>query len=314
MKNIIKTFFIASLALLSACQQGSKNKQVQETEDNTDASEDYGYEMTDHYQEFRWDQVEMTRDEKFIEQFIDKNKSSFPQFFLNPDTFDEEDLIKSLHLIDMNGDGLRDLVFNGFSGGEADYVQFFLNKEDTFLLVFEDMQSITSIKQHKGKVIKFSVDDPGCCGALLLFEKDYTIDYKNDTFIINKVRQSVLFHDTQKPSQFFDQPEEFYIGKDTLYLRNSPASINEPFDSFLEQYGNIIATYRKGDRGRAIASHIDTSGKKWLFVIMFPESEPLQSIFHNINEFPTFTKGWINSEGIDSIEDTEMNTLKVSEL
>src|SRR5690554_7543211 len=58
-------------------------------------------------------------DDAFIEEFIASTPNDFQQYKLNERyTPTLSDLFEALHVIDLNNDGLKDVIFDGLSGGE----------------------------------------------------------------------------------------------------------------------------------------------------------------------------------------------------
>jgi len=234
-----------------------------------------------------------------IQAFIAGNLELFPQFTNDSvSRFGLKDLKKSLYPVDINGDGLPDMIFSGFSGGESDITRIFLNRGDTFELVFEDYQYITSLTLKEGKLMRMVIADPGCCDAYLYFRREFSVVQDRNALIFVKGKQTVEYNRTQRPMELLSTPFRWTSLYDTLLIRASAALIDDPYNPYMETAGNIIAGYTQKVRGEAIARQRDTFGREWLFVEIIPEIRPAKSIFYEIEKYPTFIRGWVNRSEI----------------
>ncbi|MCK9424169.1 MAG: hypothetical protein M0Q38_16405 [Bacteroidales bacterium] len=237
---------------------------------------------------------------KAIDSFLSKNLSLFPQFTNDSiSRFGINDLKKCLFPVDINGDRLPDIIFSGFSGGEADVVRIFINRGDRFEFVFEDYQYITRFKLTNGKLTDMQTADPGCCDGYLYFTREYLVNQDSTGPVFIKGKQTVIYKYTEEPRTYFPSPKAFRAKSDTLMVRASAARLNEPFNPYLDTFGNIVAKYRTKARGMALAKKTDEKGNKWFFVEIYPDTSPSASILYETEKIPTFLRGWVSGNRIE---------------
>lgn len=236
---------------------------------------------------------------KIIESFLLKHADQFPQFANDSaPRFSIKDLKKSLYPVRINGDDHTDIIFSGFSGGESDIVRIYINRNDSFELVFEDYQYISKYQTSDGLLTAMETGDPGCSDNYLYFTRDYKIKQESSNPLFIKGKQVVAYKYTEEPVSYFPQVLPFIAKRDTLLLRASAAQLNEPFNPRLETFGNIIAKYRSRARGLALAYKSNGKGNDWYFVEIFPDVSPAASILYDIDKMPTFIRGWVSAMAI----------------
>ena len=237
---------------------------------------------------------------KITEKFLQTNLFLFPQFTNDSaPRFGVNDLKKSLFPVDINGDRNADIIFSGFSGGESDMVKIFLNLGDRFELVFEDYQYITRLDYTDGKLDKLQTADPGCCDAYLWFTREYKIQHEIPYPGFIKGKQTVIYKYTEEPRTFLPIPKPFRAKTDSLMVRASAARLNEPFNPYLDTFGNIVARYRTKASGVVLAIKNDEKGNPWCFVEIYPDTTPSASILYDTEKIPTFIRGWVSLLGIE---------------
>ena len=247
----------------------------------------------------RLKQFTVANSAKVVEQFLMKNLDQFPQFTTDSlPKFTLKELKKCLYPVDINGDMFPDMIFSGFSGGESDIVRIFLNRKDSFELVFEDYQYIMKFRKEAGKLVELQTGDVGCCNDYLNFTRDYRVNQENDEPVFIKVKQRVAFRYTEEPVKYYSQDIPFVAKADTMLLRASAAQLNEPFNPHLDTFGNIVAKYRTKARGIALAYKSYGKGNDWYFVEIYPYASPSASILYDCNKMPTFIRGWVSGQSI----------------
>lgn len=236
---------------------------------------------------------------KKIDFFLSKQLSQFPQFTNDSvPQFSIRELKKCLYPIDINGDKLPDMVFSGFSGGESDIVRIWLNRRDSFELVFEDYQYISKFRKTGDKLVEMQTGDPGCCANYLYFTRDYKVGEEKNEPVFIKGKQTVAYQYTEEPLTYYPLPVPFTARADTMLVRASAAQQNEPFNPYLDTFGNIIAKYRSKARGVAMAYKSNGKGNDWFFVEISPSVAPSASILYDIDKIPTFIRGWVSGRAI----------------
>jgi hypothetical protein len=244
-------------------------------------------------------QLTVSRSGKIIEAFLAKHLDQFPQFTNDSlGRFTVKDLKKCLYPVEINGDDLPDMIFSGFSGGESDIIKIYLNRKDSFELVFEDYQYITKFIRMQGLLSQMQTGDAGCCDDYLYFIRNYNVKPENGRLLFIKGKQQVAYKYTEEPDLYYPQPIPFIAKSDTMLLRASAAQLNEPFNPHLDTFGNIIAKYRTKAKGVALAYKSYGKWNDWYFVEIFPDSSPSASILYNVEKIPTFIRGWVSAKAI----------------
>jgi len=234
-----------------------------------------------------------------IESFISKNIEDFPQFSNDSlPGYSIKDLKKCLFPVDLNGDGLTDMIFSGFSGGESDVTRIFLNLGNSYKLVFEDYQYITSLTFKNGMLGRLKTADPGCCNDYLYFERDYGVQPEPGSLNFIRGKQTSEFSHTERPSVLLKTPVIWESRHDTILIRASAAILDAPYNPYLETLGNIIAGYKQKIRGIILAVRRGRDGREWVYTEIIPDVKPAKSIFYNIDKYPTFIRGWIESSEV----------------
>jgi len=291
MKN--KTLLVI-LALLATFQVAQGQITIKQYTSATDTFYWKRYEHVKKPSKLKLSKYTVSGSGKLIERFVSLNLEKFPQFAIDSTKpFRIADLKKCLFPMDLNGDDLADIVFSGYSGGESDKTQIFLNKGDHFELVFEDYQYISSLSFQKKKLTEILMADVGCCDAYLYFTRDYPVRMRGDELDFVKGKQTALYQFTERPFQLLNPPIPWKAVYDTTLIRASAANLDDPYNPALETWGNTIAGYTQNIRGVATAIKKDPNGNIWYFVEIIPDVKPRKSIFYEIDKFPTFIQGWV---------------------
>ena len=236
---------------------------------------------------------------KVIETFLARNLDQFPHFTQDSlPKFSVEKLKKCLYPIDINGDNLPDIIFSGYSGGASPLVQIYLNRGDSFELVFEDYQYITRLKKKSGRLTELSTGDAGSGDNYLYFTRDYKVIQEHDVPEFIKVKQHVAYRYTEEPVRYYPAPIPFIAKTDTMLLRASAARLNEPFFPKPETFGNIVAKYRSKAKGVVLAIKSFGKGNDWYFVEVYPGTIPTASILYDLERMPSFIRGWVSGQSI----------------
>ena len=241
----------------------------------------------------------VSQSSKRVDSFLARCIGQFPQFTNDSaPRYSIKDLKKCLYPVDINGDKLPDMIFSGFSGGESEIVRIWLNRRDSFELVFEDYQYISKFIKEGDKLVEMQTGDPGVGDNYLYFTHDYQVEYVKDEPVFVKGKQIVAYKHTEEPAKYYPQPIPFIAKADTMLFRASAAQQNEPFIPQLDTFGNIIAKYRAKARGIALAYKSYGKGNDWFFVEVSPAAAPSASILYDIDKIPAFIRGWVSSQSI----------------
>ena len=242
-----------------------------------------------------------TEKEKYYSYF---NKTSI-EYGLD---FTMNGLIQSLHLIDLNKDGIDEIVFTGQSGEEGNRVDIFKKEKNSYTKIFSERQNLTDIITTQDQLYLF-ISDPGCCAEYSTIQKIYTTDLNLSTSSFQQTYQSQIINQTKLPSSLFKNPIPFKVTLEAYKVRLEPAfddSSKKDYDDMNEfkPSGNIIAKLPNYTIGNALGYMTDPSGTKWWFVEI-DEKARLRNVKYDrtdqTKKYPTRRKGWINSKYIEKI-------------
>jgi hypothetical protein len=207
--------------------------------------------------------------------------------------------------VDLNNDGLQDIVFSGPSGGEPNIVYFFIQTNSGFEQVFEIMQGIEKVTWNGQLLNQVFTSDWGCCAEIHLMNTVYDVKYNgNNKPIFSKIFQSIEVRDElTKPKNHFSDPIQFKVNNDGYKLRLAPVIDDTTEHQWVEITGNTFATLKQGTIGTALASQTDDTGRTWWYVSIDFDENVQNCILRTPDSFPTKVIGWISSRYVMKIED-----------
>lgn len=217
---------------------------------------------------------------------------------------DGEKLRNYTRTVDLNNDGLKDIVYSGPSGGEPNIVYFFLQTHVGFKQVFNIMQAIEKVV-WKGQLLKqVFTSDWGCCGSIQLNNCVYDVKYNTQNVpIFTKVFQSIEVDEKLvKPKNYFPAPIQFNVDNEGYKLRLSPIIDKTTKYEELNTKGNAIATLKKGTIGKALASKVDKTGRVWWYVSIPFDNNVQNCILSPPDKFKTYIIGWLSSRYVTKIK------------
>lgn len=252
---------------------------------------------------FNWKKYEQT-DKKQILAFIKIQKSYF-QKFDNKDEYSSltmDTLIKSLHIIDLDKDGIAEVIFDGPSGGEGNEIIIFQKINGKYQQVFTGIQSIVDIQWQNNGNTKIYISNFGCCADYTVTQKIFKLTkIENNKIKLIKVYQSLLFFNGSQPDSLFFKPLRFRVMVDNYKLRHTPKlddSSAQPWDGDNDSskpIGNIIATLPKNTFGYALGYKADKSGRQWWYVEIDEQSSLRNIKLDSEIIFPSKLVGWTSS-------------------
>jgi len=245
-------------------------------------------------------------DRKEIIEFIDSQKNYFVQF-KGEDEYSSlsiDDLIKSIHFIDLDKDGIAEVVFDGQSDGEGNEILIFQRINNQYQRVFTGRQCIVDIKWENNGETKIYISDFGCCADYTTIQRIFKLTKTNDNKIkLLKSYQSLVFTDGKLPDSLFPTPFRFKVTVDNYKLRHTPRfddTSYQPWDiDTSKPVGNVIANLTKDTYGYALGFKTDKTGRQWWYVEMDEKS-----IFNNLqlyveSGFPSKIIGWLSSNYLE---------------
>lgn len=215
---------------------------------------------------------------------------------------DAKDLIlylENYHMVDIDGDGDYDMIYNGNYSGEGDVLFLFINKNGEYETQTELYGMINSIKSTEDYYL-FYIKEPGCCGDYEIRDYKYKFNIKVDKVTSNVL--SILIHheNTKPPKTLFDNPVKFEVVNNKTILRVTP-EINTT-DQFFprEEDGNDYMLYQSGDKGMAFGSQTDITGRIWWYVRMEPNNRFGTVGQMGVKIHPAYI-GWMSSTYLEKI-------------
>lgn len=260
--------------------------------------------------EYKWTSKS---DQQKLLSFLKTEKEKYYSYFNKTSIeygidFTINGLIQSLHLIDLNKDGIDEIVFTGQSGEEGNRVDIFKKEKNSYTKIFSERQNLTDIITTQDQLYLF-ISDPGCCAEYSTIQKIYTTDLNLSTSSFQQTYQSQIINQTKLPSSLFKTPIPFKVTLEAYKVRIDPSfddSSKKDYDDMNEfkPSGNIIAKLPNYTIGNALGYMTDPSGTKWWFVEI-DEKARLRNVKYDrtdqTKKYPTRRKGWINSKYIEKI-------------
>ena len=238
---------------------------------------------------------EKDRDTILIIGFLKDNISKIFTFKDFP--FQYSELVKFISLIDINNDGLKDVIYQGPNGGESNMTVVFLKQNNNYLEVFRQYQDVFEIEFKDNKISKISLTNPGCCAEPAVVDYFYSVSYSHNKPIFKLETTTGYLSGFEKPNNKFSQEITFVITNENAKLRNQCYEL-DAVHPFYGENGNILTTYQKGSRGSAIAEK-NENGELWLYVLMDNKVKFNKSDFPIFKEQPIKLYGWIKKNDTD---------------
>ena len=308
MKKIVIILSILFL-ITSSCGQKS-NKQTNITDNKVVCEQNNtGKNQVDLFfplnNEFKWTNFEK-QDQELKARFI-KNLSDDFEYYTKYGG-DMSNLEACLHVVDFNGDGLNDIIFNGYLGGEAKYIIIFINTGQSFAKIFTEIQEFYKVVFENGKIQKMYIQDGGCCCDYMLTNKIFSVDYSQNLPKINLISQMQYLNNSVEkyPDNYFEKPVKFEVLNDKYNIRFSPVIDDTTKVGYCGElkYGNSLGRIKSGSIGYALAEKTDSTGRVWWFVALHPNSKIYESIYYDDDIRPNSYKlGWISSRFVKEIKE-----------
>ena len=233
---------------------------------------------------------EKNRDTLLLHDFIAMYYDSMNLY--NEFPYQTRELVKYLYAIDINGDELLDVFYQGPTGGELNITQIFLNKGTYYKKVFTGYQDIVQMAFNKSKLVSFKLYNPGCCADPQTVEYFHEITYNKDEPIFSLSKTIGYFYPTEKVKNSFNPVQDFFVTVEKSNLRKECYFLDGVEHPVTGGEGNIIAAYKRGAKGKALG-HKKDGKNEWIYVLMVSSDKIDHCEFSTFMEQPTEIYGWI---------------------
>ncbi|MFZ6800576.1 hypothetical protein [Undibacterium sp. Di24W] len=220
-----------------------------------------------------------------FQQVKNKLKQSYLAAISTSDPFEGQDCsfiqrslepseIKSFYLLDIDHDGIVDIVYIGSAQcAEGGATVIWYGTQNGFAVRSPAVFPLRLLRVSSDGGRALSVSE-GCCGDPV--DKYHTGSLSN----LRDGDTIPFLHDTVLPRSSLDRSFHF-VARREVKLRLAP-KINDQYDQGLSEFlnraafGNVLRSYLKNSKGVALASVVEY-GQKWYFVVMAAESNALAS-------------------------------------
>jgi len=246
-----------------------------------------------------------------ITNFLKTEKSKYFNYF-NKDSisfgydFTKTGLLNALHTLDLNKDGVDEIIFNGLSDEEGNKTEIFQKINNKYVNVFSTRQNIVDIKLSDTASYLF-ITDPGCCAEYSIIQKIFKMNIPSQAISFNQIYQSQLLNSTVKPDNVFQTPIPIKITVDKSKLRFQP-KLDDTATQFydlmgdLKPTGNVVANFKTNTKGLALGDKTDSLGNKWLYVQLdlgyYLNNFKLDDRIGELSKFYTKIIGWVSDQNI----------------
>jgi hypothetical protein len=248
-----------------------------------------------------------------LDGFIDLNHESLKQRF---EELRKKDADYDYNLNELSGfkrfdlgKGKDGLIYSSYFGSEEMHNLIWMKQGNRYKFSGELTGKIVKMFRDTDKQPFSIVTRSGwCCvpvvGAFNLYNPT------DDAGIISyKLIKSIQEHIRVKMPEARMEQLKFRVKEERYRLREAPEIDDKPYPDYpsdvegVEIIGNILAEFKKGSTGTAIAEHDDNTGRKWWFVIMEPHTETSYTRFHDDEEGKKqYTMGWMSSRYLEIIK------------
>jgi hypothetical protein len=239
------------------------------------------------------------------ENYFSNFNKDFVEFGID---FTRNGLIRSLHAIDLNNDGIDEIIFAGHGEEEGNRVDIFKKEKTSYARIFSERQNLTDFMLSQGQLYLY-ISDPGCCAEYSTILKIFKTDLSLSNNSFSQIYQSQVINETKMPDSIFDKPIRFKVTIADCKVRVEPKfddTSKKLYDDMNEfkPSGNIVAKLPYNTLGHALGYLTDQAGTNWWFVEI-DENVRLKNVKYDridqTEKFPTRIRGWINSKNLQKL-------------
>jgi hypothetical protein len=241
--------------------------------------------------------IETSRDTTLLWQFLNNYKDSLPiLYFFDPYYFGyvSQKPLEYIYSVDINNDGVLDVIYHGPSGGTPFLTQIYLNTEKGFNKIFSGLQHVIDFEYRDNTLLSFTLFNPGCCLDPQIATHYYSLEITENSISYDLDSTVGYLTATEKPEIVFQKTQSFKTNSDNSKLRSECYFFDKAYLKIRpwNYHGNIIAEYSKGTNGKCLGSKT-VNEEEWVFVIMDPVKKSDSCYFSYFTDQPTMIKGWM---------------------
>ena len=316
--GIIGFLTIKSISLYSEESKESENDDMLEAENSEpiDIASTANYEIETSQidlffpleKEFKWEGLGK-RNKTVIAKFLKNIPTSFDWWV--EEYMPIESIEKYLYTMDINNDGLDDLIYSGYTLDP--WVTFiFINKGEEFEMIFFDTSYIYKMAFEDERVTKIYTVEHCCCCEHIEKKKIYTFDYSLEfpKLILESQLLAICkrFHHVDKPDAYLDTPKKLEFRNMSYDIRLTTEVDDTSLYRIIDDkntIGNRLGIIKSGTLF-VLSEKIDSLGQTWWYVAICPTTEIYESLFYPLLElkYPysyeeSYKLGWILAENCD---------------
>jgi hypothetical protein len=209
-----------------------------------------------------------------------------------------ESILSSFYLCDINNDDLTDIIYYGW-GISVPQFKIMLRNRNNFDTIFEDECIVLLDFKKKDSNIIIKYHRTGCGGNDVEFVDNMIINKNLETSEWKCLSDKAYFYSYTLLPKSKEFEKRFVVINEIYNLRLTPEIKDD----------NIQAVFKKGDKGTALSSLKDETGRVWWFVIMDNNIDKPESNFDFVeSEFMSPQKardkkwyGWISSRYLEEL-------------
>ena len=238
-----------------------------------------------------------------LRDYSDNQSSTIDSFIISlpPELYyykNDPGIKDHLFAIDINGDQLSDIIFNGITGSDYNYLFVYINTGESFVNVFSGGETIDKIVFSNNKLDMLYVEDDDCCCTYINTATIYKLD--NSTLFpqFNILKRQYAVENIILPSNYYPIEKKLKVKDSDCKVRFSPEK-NDTSTSYYcgdEGQGNIIGSLKKNSFLFVLAEQSDPAGSVWYFCAIPDDINFISTIYYETSNNPEYYQlGWVSS-------------------
>ncbi len=184
------------------------------------------FDQYNPYYVFDWNGFESSDHHEIKERFI--------EFTVSSHLLEEEkqalalagtELRFHLRALDLNDDGLSDIIYQGPYMGEGLVVHLFIQTKSGYENIFSFGQGIVKVLWKDNKLDKLLVHDWGCCADPILTNYVFQVSYEGNIHGFELIWKSVELESLITKPKSYSESRRFEVVNEAYKLRANPGSM-----------------------------------------------------------------------------------------